>query len=800
MNHLTVLCVFPALLLVLTVAAQGAVEIDKARYQAAYERLTQEFSLERVAEKKIEVGFDDVSGMATPLSVRVPIQALHHPDLVFVQPDLSISLGTSDDALGVGFALGNPPVFPNILRVERSLEKGYLPIVRSSHKTGNVKLTQTAFSILPSDKAVVTGEEAQYVIVRIAVKNEGKSEAALPLWLLIGKMNGSQRALYEPFLAPLSRWQTEGLHIEHRDSSLLVNGRLLLSYRCSPGVPVALEARVEGVAGGEKPYVTNCLRFDLRLRAGQTENVDFVLSGSSRLLPADDRAAMDKVEFDMALKKAVAHYEGALRPAMKLVTPERRINNIYKAVILSNLGMLVKTPGKAWHMPLQTPVLGVWSWEFAHMAEPMCSVGYGSELEMSLRYFTDRQNGIGPDSANASLSGDVKSTKGTFTGTVCLWMNETGSILWAMASKYMYLRDADWLKANKGSILAAWDWIQRERSATKVLDEAGGRVPHYGLLPAGVADDVTGKVYSVTLTDNFTWYGMSQMAEAFAEAGLPEAERLKREAEEYRQCILDAVHRIEVRDPETGLRVIPNAVGGKLGDHYWPANGPVQLFDTGILAPGDRYFEHMIGYTERKHGILMGLAEHIEGGAEWYPNQTERAYFKCYLARGEVEKALLVLYSDLVYGMSNDTLQTCERFHFDDPNFAPLQPNASGNGRIMGMLRRMVIDEQDAGSGVLWLLRGCPRRWFAKGKSIVVEKAPTLFGEITVRTESDGNVITVDIECPKREPPSEIRLVVRHPERLATTQATANGQIVPVDGETVILRRPRGHLSVVCNY
>ncbi len=85
-----------------------------------------------------------------------------------------------------------------------------------------------------------------------------------------------------------------------------------------------------------------------------------------------------------------------------------------------------------------------------------------------------------------------------------------------------------------------------------------------------------------------------------------------------------------------------------------------------------------------------------------------------HLARGEHEKALLVFYTNLVYSMSQDCYQTVERIKLDQPNFSPFQQNASGNGRIIEMCRRMVIDEQDADT--LWLLRGCPRRWFAPGR------------------------------------------------------------------------------------
>jgi hypothetical protein len=203
----------------------------------------------------------------------------------------------------------------------------------------------------------------------------------------------------------------------------------------------------------------------------------------------------------------------------------------------------------------------------------------------------------------------------------------------------------------------------------------------------------------------------------------------------------------------------------------------------------------MVEYTKRKYGILMGMAEHVGGGVEWYPNQTERSYYKSYLARGEVEKALLVLYCNLLYGMSHDTYQTAERFHYDDANFSPLQPNASGNGRDINMLRRMVIDEQD--DGKLWLLRGCPRRWFEPGQSILVEKAPTLFGTMAIRSKAGAQDITIDVNPPDRDIPEAMTLLIRCPKNRTIKSVTINGQAAAFSNESVLLPREKGPFHVV---
>ena len=297
--------------------------------------------------------------------------------------------------------------------------------------------------------------------------------------------------------------------------------------------------------------------------------------------------------------------------------------------------------------------------------------------------------------------------------------------------------------------------------------------------------------------------GVEYPLDAAHELYLPEADRLTRDADDYRQCLLDVIGREQYAEPETKLSIIPNRVGQNRAnpvDRGWLGNGPMHLFGTRLLVPTDERFEPMVEYARRKFGITMGLMEHYRGGSEWYNNQTERGYYQCYLGRGEIEKSLLVFYSNLAYSGSSDTYQTSERFHSDDPNFSAFQPNMSGNGRILDMMRRMVIDEQDAANGRLWLLRGCPRSWFAKGESIVVKKAPTLFGEMAVMVHSEGDTITVDVDSPVWESPNEIRLVLRHPDRKPIVKAAVNDKDASADGEIIVLPKPSGRMHIVSTY
>jgi hypothetical protein len=813
MKHIVSAC-----LLLVAIAQCGAQtkKEERAEYLAAFERLGREYSLDRVAREHKEPGWKDLQGGATPLSQLVRVQERYHPSHVYVQADMSIAL---DLAIGLGFAVGSPATLPDYHQVTRKLVKGYLPIVESQWHAGEIAVDQTAFAFLPCDDEVVTGKETQFAMVRMQLTNRSASSRTTSLLAVVcPKLKDTQKMMYDSYTAPATRWQQAPSNIKFADGVLEMDGKVLLVCRYSEGASPSYHPSLQNANGGElqPDKFTNCLKFEVKIGPNEIRTIDFVLAGTSALYPLSESDAMRKTTFEGARARVERHWEEALEPSMKLVTPDPRVNDVYRHAILSNLQFMIKIPGKPWLVPCQTPHVTdmTWPWEAATMMTPMISVGYDRQCEPSISYFTERQVDIGAHAERdtpgcygkpARPAGEFKSTKGAYVGYSLYWVNETGSVLWLMSEQYRYSRDKSWLERNRSGILAAWEFIQNARSQTKIRDDKGGKVRYYGLMPRGRSHDWEGWRYHITFSDAFTWFGMSRMAKAFSEAGLPEAGRMTADVAEYRTCILEAIEREQFIDPATGLVFMPISVfyrdGGENDTGVWNLDGPMWLFYVGLLGPFDKRFDDMEAYVDRKYGRTMGVCGRMAPGSDmWYVNQSDDCYTNVYLARGQYEKALLVFNSALAYALSNDTYQTVERIDAGDPGFCPLQPNASGFGRLIEMMRRMVIDEQDADNGILWLLRGCPKRWFAEGNRVVVENAPTLFGKMAIRTKSDGQTVTIEIDSPAAGSLREARLVVRHPDGTTPKQATVNGTHAEMNHDTLVLRAPEGHLRVVLVY
>ncbi len=489
------------------------------------------YSLDRVEKERIEVKSEDLVGLPTAFTQRVPIQACCHPDIVMVHPDLSITLGRSSDSLALGLALGDEAALPDMYQVTRRLRNGYLPIVESRYSTGSLAVEQTAFCILPDDEDVTSGREEQYAIVRLKITNTSKRNVDSGLLLMVGKANGTQRTNYRPFVPSPARWRAETLEWKTDSESLVSDGRVLLAYRTDGAMPAAFHAVIDlppRKQGNLEP-IRNSLRFPLRLEPAEARTIDLVVAGTSALCPAASRERMAAQRFEPSLARAEAHWNRLLAPAMRLVTPDEKINEVYKAMILSSLQNHHKTPDRPWREPDQSCFLspGVWPWEFSQQAVPLASIGYQAELDPSLRFFTERQVGVGPQAANRGPQGDLDSIDGCYVGNCGIyWMCETGAVLHAMAARYLYSRDDAWLRQNRPSSLAAWQFIQRARAQTRSVSEDGRHPPGYGLLPPGRATDGGDLEYTVGFSDNYTWEGLAAMAEAFQTAGLAEAEQM----------------------------------------------------------------------------------------------------------------------------------------------------------------------------------------------------------------------------------------------------------------------------------
>lgn len=84
--------------------------------------------------------------------------------------------------------------------------------------------------------------------------------------------------------------------------------------------------------------------------------------------------------------------------------------------------------------------------------------------------------------------------------------------------------------------------------------------------------------------------------------------------------------------------------------------------------------------------------------------------------------------------------------------------------------------------------------------TLCIENVLTQFGTMSLRAKSHGDNTTVVIDAPDRVTPAEFRIAIHHPTRQPVSKATVNGRPAQIQGDAVVVPRPRGRVRVRCEY
>ena len=190
-------------------------------------------------------------------------------------------------------------------------------------------------------------------------------------------------------------------------------------------------------------------------------------------------------------------------------------------------------------------------------------------------------------------------------------------------------------------------------------------------------------------------------------------------------------------------------------------------------------------------------------------------YIQTLLARGAREKFLLSFYGLLAHGMSRTTFSAPEsscvfplrsdpgawnrmfaRTRWDwgvHSHYGLSEPLSAGASAVaLSLLRDLLVREDtDGPHTILHLLSGAPADWMTPGKSLVMQRAPTRFGEIGLRAEGlpDGS-LRIRIAARWRTKPDEIRLHLYPPARRKIAGVRLNGAPWTAFGDHHIRLRP----------
>ena len=368
-----------------------------------------------------------------------------------------------------------------------------------------------------------------------------------------------------------------------------------------------------------------------------------------------------------------------------------------------------------------------------------------------------------------------------------------GFVLWAAAEHYLWTRDKQYLESIAPNLVAACDWITREREATKVLNPDGSRPIEWGLAPAGDLEDVEEYLYWYA-TNGYYYLGMKTTANVLAEIDHPEAGRIAADAAAYADDILASVRESVATSPVVKLLdgtyvpfIPPRAYALTDRKEGWIREAlycDLHLVDCGLIAPDDTLAtwilhgleDRIFMSSESGYGPEDGLGKPREqffsyGGFNPQPNLLDNSIV--YLKRGQVPNFLRAFWNTYGISIYPDVQCFAESVSFGMGG-GPLYKTPDECKFIQWMRQMLILETGDE----LHLARGVPGAWMKAGKSILLRKAPTYFGpmDMKITSAAAGDEIRADVSLPWRNPPESVCLYLRHPDGRRMKSVRVNGQ------------------------
>lgn len=464
---------------------------------------------------------------------------------------------------------------------------------------------------------------------------------------------------------------------------------------------------------------------------------------------------VEPAQFDRRFEEAAQAWRKRLGRGVTIRVPEPRINDAYRAW-LAYVFTNVDKEGDC-YFPHDGSGFYELVWGIAAIQSCRALDLYGYPDEAG-KYLDSICTLVRPD-------GELKTNFG---------LSDSGTLLMALEDHYGLTQDKEWLARAAGTIVRVCDWVIARR-----VKEKQGQVPGsstWGLIKYQPSGDYPEPDYSF-LSDTAVCVGLEAAARSLRVAGREaDAKRISAEAADYRRDIEAAMKRAVFEHEGARLLPILPASRGWLLKARYGSTGYYSLFaslllDNEFLVVEDPHAALLVDALEQRGGLCAGQCTFfnlIDHGFTY-------GYWLHMLKRGEPKKAILGLYGAMAYGMSRTTYSGVECTDIHTGGNAPTLPHLRSGTQQLRLLRMMLVREQ---GDRLLLAQAVPQHWLKQGQRVEVRDAPTMFGPVsyTIESAADQGRMTVQLVPPRRNPPSQIQVFVRHPAGKPIRKASVPGK------------------------
>ncbi len=685
--------------------------------------------------------------------------------------------------LKIGFGLpaeGRP--------VQRELLEGYLPLLRAWWQVGPVYYEERSIlDKLDGDLSEVRLDDPTVLLVRLRLVNTSAARnGTASLYFTSAPEGGSDKLV-------MTGDRAEAVAADARRLRFLVR----------------LGGRGKLVEEGDG------MRWTLDLKPGEAHQIDVAIP-SITLTSDDEIQPLLQRDFDAAGRRICDYWREQTARGAAVTTPEPWLNDFYKSHLRHLLVNCYKeVDSDRLHAHVGTFNYGVYPDESAMMISDLDRRGYHDEARRCLDSFLHYQGTV-------QMPGNFKTKEGLFYGSGGHdhggYNKSHGWVLWNMADHWHVTRDREWMERAAPKLVAACDWVSRERRVTMTQRADGTRPLEYGFLPTGSLEDVTDYWYWM-VTNVCTVWGFEALADALADFGHPEAGRLRAEARAFRDDVMRAVEESRVITPVVRLRddtcvpKYPSRLYERGRSHGWlreTLEGSIHLLITGMIAPDapearwilDDFEDNL--YISDAYGYGIPAFDRFwfsRGGFSMQANLLGGPL--PYLYRDEIKHYLRAYFNAFTSAFYPD-IRMCNEHSLPELGYpAGDHFKSSDEAQSTYWLRLMFVNER---GGDLYLGQAIPRYWLADGQRVAIERAPSRFGPLSfeIASSAAGGRIEAVLTPPSRNPLGTIYVRLRHPQHKPIRDVTLNGEPYPrfdAEKEWIVLPgRLEGPQRIVARY
>ncbi|MDT8303582.1 MAG: hypothetical protein RQ760_19030, partial [Sedimentisphaerales bacterium] len=474
---------------------------------------------------------------------------------------------------------------------------------------------------------------------------------------------------------------------------------------------------------------------------------EFIIKLPSPIVRPEDREKLLGLNYVKARSDTLKFWSDYVGRGAQFEVPEKAVNDLFRANLWHALRLPRRHSGQGENVKIDLPYSN-----FAYGQDgtpwPVNEAVYVDYMLYDLRGYHDIsvEELLAIYRNNQEASGHV--------GGYANWVVYTPSMMYVVAKNYLLSGDRKALNRLLPQTLKALDWCLAEISRGSDQSEVSRGLVY------GPLNDLTAEG-AWAFGQAYIYAGLELFGRVLQQIDHPRAKECLTAAHNFRQAVARGFGAATMRSPLVQLRdhtwtpYVPceASKSGRLLEQWYPTDvdtGAVHLLRLKAL-PADGVLADYLLNDHEDNLYLNGWGMANE------PVYNQQA--TAYLLRDDPKAVIRAFYSYMTCAFSHSVLEPVEHRWAWGQYFGP----PSTDGAWFELYRNMLIHELD--DDTLLLLQATPRKWLEDGKTIEVERAPTNYGRLSMKINSQAALkkLLAQIDMPDRRHPQILLVRLRHP-------------------------------------